>query len=315
MTCCPTCDRRVHNHSYCLKCCNCLQLYHLKCVTLNKDEQNILLTNKAIWICLKCNIDIFPFNNIDEDVDFLQACQTSSQNELLTSTLIYNPFQSNENDYIIWSEFDPDFNFYCEQNIFSGFLCKYFKDESFNEKLSSLSSEDVLSFSLCHINIRSIKANLGDFDNYMRMLNLDFSIIGVTETWLNDINYDLYGLDGYELIERHRANKMGGGTGLFLRNGVSYKTRADLTTFEYYLIISWYLHVWNGVAVAAYSRLASRTQVKFHTMKLSPLVRPCAAAPAQSTTSAHRSLDFRRATSSQRGRWVGSWPLLLHSVH
>ena len=24
-----------------------------------------------------------------------------------------------------------------------------------------------------------------------------------------------------------------------------------------YLIISWYLHVWNGVAVAAYSRLAS----------------------------------------------------------
>ena len=82
-----------------------------------------------------------------------------------------------------------------------------------------------------------------------------------------------------------------------------------------YLIISWYLHVRNGVAVAAYSRLASRSQAKFHTKKLSPLVCPCAAAPAQSTTSAHRSLDFRRATSSQRGRWVGSWPLLLRSVH
>ena len=82
-----------------------------------------------------------------------------------------------------------------------------------------------------------------------------------------------------------------------------------------YLIISWYLHVRNGVAVAAYSRLASRSQAKFHTLKLSPLIRPCAAAPAQSTTSAYRSLDFRRATSSQRGRWVGSWPLLLRSVH
>ena len=86
-------------------------------------------------------------------------------------------------------------------------------------------------------------------------------------------------------------------------------------TEQKYLIISWYLHVWNGVAVAAYSRLASRSQAKFHTKKLSPLVRPCAAAPAQSTTSAYRSLDFRRATSSQRGRWVGSWPLLLRSVH
>ena len=92
------------------------------------------------------------------------------------------------------------------------------------------------------------------------------------------------------------------------------KTWAIPPNFKHYLIISWYLHVRNGVAVAAYSRLASRSQAKFHTMKLSSLVRPCAAAPAQSTTSAYRSLDFRRATSSQRGRWVGSWPLLLRSV-
>ena len=42
--------------------------------------------------------------------------------------------------------------------------------------------------------------------------------------------------------------------------------------------------------MAAYSRLASRSQAKFHTMKLSPLVHPCAAAPAQSTTSAYHSL-------------------------
>ena len=95
-----------------------------------------------------------------------------------------------------------------------------------------------------------------------------------------------------------------------------------ITLFRYFSLLcylelrrSWYLHVRNVVAVAAYSRLASRSQAKFHTKKLSPLVRPCAAAPAQSTTSAYRSLDFRRATSSQRGRWVGSWPLLLRSVH
>ena len=52
------------------------------------------------------------------------------------------------------------------------------------------------------------------------------------------------------------------------------------------------LFIKNVVAVAAYSRLASRSQAKFHTKKLSPLVRPCAAAPAQSTTSAYRSLRF-----------------------
>ena len=48
----------------------------------------------------------------------------------------------------------------------------------------------------------------------------------------------------------------------------------------------------NVVAVAAYSRLASRSQAKFQTMKLSPLSTPCAAAPAQSTVSTCRSLRF-----------------------
>ena len=51
----------------------------------------------------------------------------------------------------------------------------------------------------------------------------------------------------------------------------------------------------NVVAVAAYSRLASRSQAKFHTMKLSPLRDPCAAAPAQSTTFANLHFHFRLA--------------------
>ena len=44
--------------------------------------------------------------------------------------------------------------------------------------------------------------------------------------------------------------------------------------------------------MAAYSWLASRSQAKFQTMKLSPLSARCAAAPAQSTASTCRSLRF-----------------------
>ena len=86
-------------------------------------------------------MDIFPFNSIEEDVEFIQTCQTTPQNELRTSTLIYNPFESNEADNHIGSEFDPDINFYCEQNIFSGFLCKYYTEDSFNENLISFCSD------------------------------------------------------------------------------------------------------------------------------------------------------------------------------
>ena len=231
MTCCPTCKRWVQYHSYNLKCCNCLQKYRIKCITLNADEQKCLLENREIWICLKCNTDIFPFNCIEEDIDFIEACQCSPQNELRTSTLIYNPFQSNEADYLIGSEFDPDLNFYCEQNIFSGFVCSYYSEYSFNERMMSFCSDTMLSFSLCHINIRSLKANMDDFENYLNMLKITFSIIGVTETWLNDATCDLYVLDDYELIERHLPNKIGGGIGFFVKTGVSFKYRDDLTIF------------------------------------------------------------------------------------
>ena len=53
-----------------------------------------------------------------------------------------------------------------------------------------------------------------------------------------------------------------------------------------------YIFIKNVVAVAAYSWLASRSQAKFQTMKLSPLSAPCAATPAQSTISTCRPLRF-----------------------
>ena len=79
------------------------------------------------------------------------------------------------------------------------------------------------------------------------------------------------------------------------KNSVTFNPLYKLIHVTYMvllLMLSLNIFIKNVVAVAAYSRLASRSQAKFHTKKLSPLVRPCAAAPAQSTTSAHRSLRF-----------------------
>ena len=64
------------------------------------------------------------------------------------------------------------------------------------------------------------------------------------------------------------------------------------------LLLSFFIK--NVVAVAAYSRLASRSQAQFHTMKLSPLHSPCAAAPAQSTTSPNRYASIPLQAFQQR---------------
>ena len=63
------------------------------------------------------------------------------------------------------------------------------------------------AFLLCHINIRSQKANLKPFEICLENLEFQFSVIGLTETWLKDFNSDLYNIDGYNFVETHRTEK------------------------------------------------------------------------------------------------------------
>ena len=48
-----------------------------------------------------------------------------------------------------------------------------------------------------HHNIRSLPANLNEFNIFLEEIKHDFSIIGMSETWLKD-NVDLYGIYGYD---------------------------------------------------------------------------------------------------------------------
>ena len=66
-----------------------------------------------------------------------------------------------------------------------------------SKKVDLLQLKDI--FSMCHIDIRSLKAKLGSFETHIINLNFDLSIIGVSETWLRDDNCDLYNLDGYNI--------------------------------------------------------------------------------------------------------------------
>ena len=85
---------------------------------------------------------------------------------------------------------------------------------------------------MSHINIRSIPANLGSLEAYLQCLNFDFSIIDISETWLSDNNCDLFYLNGYNLVEKHRSCKKGGGVGLFIKKDIPNMYRCDLVSPE-----------------------------------------------------------------------------------
>src|SRR6056300_434339 len=88
-------------------------------------------------------------------------------------------------------------------------------------------------FSLFHVNIRSIPANLDKLEQYLNTLKFKFPIIGISETWLTDINHTLYNIDGYIFCDQYRKHKKGGGVGIFVKNNVDFFIREDLSRTEH----------------------------------------------------------------------------------
>ena len=231
---CPICRRHVLPHAKQAKCCICLYNYHMKCLTLEPEVYEYIQENNSTWYCQMCITEILPFNhNENEDVFMcdINCIDTCSRTIEQLSELIFNPFELNMDDhYSPLYDVDPDMNYYNELDSHIGLNCNYYFDNSFpcaiHEKLKETDMKCV--FSLCHINIRSLKANLPVLENCLDIMDFKFSIIGISETWLRDWNCDLYNIEGYTLVECHRPARTGGGVGIYLKSGIPFQLRSDL---------------------------------------------------------------------------------------
>ena len=77
-----------------------------------------------------------------------------------------------------------------------------------------------------------MKANLSCLENYLQSLLIEFAILGITETWLIDSNYDLFDIENYDFVENHRNTKSGGGVGMFINDQIGYKIREGMKIFD-----------------------------------------------------------------------------------
>ena len=73
---------------------------------------------------------------------------------------------------------------------------------------------------------------MSTFNEFSIMLNsYQFDIISVTETWLQDTEYqrNYVQVNGYNTLFKNRTGKRGGGVGFYLKEQPQYKVRTDLT--------------------------------------------------------------------------------------
>ena len=159
----------------------------------------------------------------------MQSTQQFPSIDLLrNNSKLFSPFELNENINLPLFDIDPDVQFYNDQctNVLQ--CCDYYVEDTFNEKISQLKLNNGC-LSMFHCNIRSAHKNLNKLDNFFSNLNLDFQILGISESWLNESNKDLYNLDGYVAEHNCRSGRTGGGVSLYIKQNVHYFLRNDLS--------------------------------------------------------------------------------------
>ena len=93
---CPICTKRILRHARKIDCSCCYRTYHLKCLTLVPTELVTLLEDPN-WICKLCLNDLFPFNHIENEKEFIASIDdTDPISSLLNSGIVFEPFETEE---------------------------------------------------------------------------------------------------------------------------------------------------------------------------------------------------------------------------
>lgn len=110
--------------------------------------------------------------------------------------------------------------------------CNYYTINEFNSafKLPTITKNSLpQEFSMLHLNVRSLNKNFDNFEMLLTMLNkFSFSLIAITETWLNSNSPPIFNIPNYKLLRADRQHGRGGGVAIYLRDGLTYRLRKDI---------------------------------------------------------------------------------------
>ena len=152
---CGRCNKRILSHSKILTCSLCSKKNHYKCIPLTRREFEYMIIYAGDWYCTYCNEEIFPYNCIDNDSEFMETLFAMYSDNTLDfeyiENMVFNPFSFNDNMKIPFFDTDPDVNFYSEMSYINLRSSNYLTEDQFIEKYSSKKN----NLSLLHWNIRS----------------------------------------------------------------------------------------------------------------------------------------------------------------
>lgn len=164
----------------------------------------------------------FSFNDLD-DADFniaiyeMQSGPVRYDADRLAS-LSFNPLFHNIRTNLARSfDLDPDTSL---SDLFSD-AREYFIEDRFNYMLFREDTRIHDSFSLLHLNVRSQQCNASKLTDLLSNVNLKFSLIGISETWLNDSSPSV-DIDGHTFVHKSKESRSGDGVSLYVSSNLNF---------------------------------------------------------------------------------------------
>src|SRR6218665_2436252 len=171
------------------------------------------------WCCALCISELFPFNRITEEGEFI-ACIGSSDSMSTSVFTDHNCLRLDlfsdptENRPLLSNvDLDPDDNFFLNRLNISA----YCTPSSMSGKFKA--TQQV--FTAMHINCRSISYKIPDIQ--ILLAQLPVKVLAVTETWLDRNNGDSIFIPGYSFTHSSRIGGGGGGVGLFVEKDINFR--------------------------------------------------------------------------------------------
>ena len=193
-------------------------------------------------LCNYCKSQ-FPFHDLDDNAFKIVLYEfqhgTISYDADHLETLFFNPILDQHSTLSDPnSDLDPDLN-----NLNYASSASYCNYETAEDLNGVIGGNNLISFSLFHLNARSLVKNQDALAHLLANVNHKFSVLAKNETWVKESNVNDLSFEGYNFVSNHRANKIGGGVGLFIDQNFSYKILPEFNVSDANIIESLFVEV------------------------------------------------------------------------
>ena len=202
---------------YLVNCCIlCQNNYHLKCLKCMSSHNT-----EECWLCHQCVRLNLPFPEWDNSTakDFLKR---QNMIESLSVTYLDPIDHSDEGRMLLNDEgLDADLNCLDSSSEFSSMHTDLHQLYNFSKSLNHLNQ-----FSIAHLNCRGMNNKSNEI--FMLLTQSNFSVLALTETWLNDDQASSIKIPGYHFIHRSRRIGIRGGVGFLIKMDIEFGVMDDI---------------------------------------------------------------------------------------